>query len=471
MRKWWPLVAVCLGSFMLIVDTTVVTVALPVMAGDLGATVAHVQWVLNVYTLALAVMTLGAGSLGDLFGQRRVFVSSLAVFAVASLACGVAPDAGVLIAARGVQGAGGAAMIGTTLALLGSSYRDRDRGTAIGVWSGVLGIAAAAGPLLGGVLTQYLGWRAIFFVNLPVSVVALVPAALSVGDPPRREGARIDVPGMLAFAAFTGTLTFALIRVGGGGGWTSGPSAVLFAVSVLALVAFVLVEVRRKHPVLDLALFRNASFAVIVLCVVATSVTFACLVYTSFWLQSALGLGSLPAGVALVPMALTSFLASVLIGKRLHAVPPRVTIGGGLLLIGAGCALIGFTVDGGSSWYALAPALVLVGAGIGVSGPGTNAAVLASAPPDRGGMASGAMATFRQLGQALGVAVLGLFYLAAAQHPAPGEDVRDAAARGLDDVYLIAAGFGLLACLLAFGPAGRGIMATTARRDPTGARR
>jgi EmrB/QacA subfamily drug resistance transporter len=450
MRKWWPLAAVCLGSFMLIVDTTVVTVALPDMADRLGASLAHLQWVMNIYTLALAVMTLSAGSLGDLFGQRRVFVTSLVIFAGASLLCGVAWNAEVLIAARAVQGVGGAAMVGTALAVLGSSYRGKDRGTAIGTWAGVLGIAAAAGPMLGGLLTQYLSWRAIFFINLPVSVVTLVLALLSIGDSARREGARIDFAGMLTFAVFASALTYGLIRAGEDGDWTSAPTLVTFAVAVVALVAFVLVERRQQHPMLDLALFRTASFSVLMLCVVATAVSFASLVYTSIWLQEVLGLDALATGVALIPMALTSFLAATVIGKRLHNVPPKISIGVGLLLIAVGSGVIGLVVDAGSSWYAIAPGLVLTGAGIGISGPGANGAVLASVPPERGGMASGAMATFRQFGQALGVAVLGLVYVAATETPAAGQDTRAAAAAGIDQVYLVTAGLGLVACLLAF---------------------
>jgi EmrB/QacA subfamily drug resistance transporter len=432
---------------MLIVDTTVVTVALPDMAKSLDASLPHLQWVMNIYTLALAVMTLSAGSLGDLLGQRRVFGASIVIFSVASLVSGLAPNSGILIAARGVQGVGGAAMIGTTLALLGASYSGKDRGKAFGTWGAVLGIAAATGPMLGGVLTQYLSWRAIFYINLPIGVLTLILAVLFVPDSPRREGAKIDIPGMLSFAVFAGALTYGLIRAGEDGNWSSGLVLSMLAVSVVALIVFVAVELRHEHPMLDVRLFKRGSFSVIMLCVVATSVTFAGLVYTSIWLQDVLGLGALGAGAALLPMALATFVASKFIGKRLHAVPPRISIGVGLLLIAVGCALIGVLVGGGSSWYTLAPGLILIGAGIGISGPGTNAAVLAAVPSDRGGMASGAMATFRQLGQALGVAVLGLIYQAEVE--SQGVGVREAAASGLDQVYLVEAGLGLLGCLLA----------------------
>jgi EmrB/QacA subfamily drug resistance transporter len=350
--------------------------------------------VINVYTLVLAVMTLSAGSLGDLFGQRQVFIGSLVIFVLASLACGVAPDVGMLIAARGVQAIGGAAMIGTTLALLGNSYSGKERGTAIGMWSAVLGLAAAAGPMLGGLLTQYLGWRSIFFVNLPVGVVTLLLATFSLGDSPRRAAARIDWAGMALFALFAGTLTYGLIST----------NHAMFIGAGLALIGFVLVERWQTEPMLDVGLFRDTAFTAIMVCVLVSSVAFAILVYVSIWLQSSHGFDAFQTGLALVPMAAMSFVASRFMGKRLDVVRPRFGIGAGLVLTGLGCGLI--LLADGSPLAVIVPGLLLVGGGIGIGGPATNAAVLATVPADRAGMASGALATFRQLGQALGVALL-----------------------------------------------------------------
>ncbi|GAA0731194.1 MFS transporter [Dactylosporangium roseum] len=466
MRKWWPLVAVCLGSFMLIVDTTVVTVALPDMARSLGAPLSDMQWVLNIYTLALGIVTLSAGSLGDLFGKRRIFVVSLIVFALASLACGLAGNTAVLIAARGVQGVGGAAMIGTTLALLGGCYEGKDRGTAIGYWSAVLGMAAAAGPILGGVLTQYLSWRAIFFINLPISVVTLLLAVLFVPESPRAERARVDVAGIVTFAVFAGALTYGLIRAGEHG-WAQGATLLCFGIAAAGLVLFAVLEQAQQAPMLDIRLFGNASFCTVMLGVMASSVAFACLVYTSIWLQGVLRLSPLGAGVALIPMAVTSFLASSLIGKRLHTVSPRVTIGLGLLLNTVGCGLEYLMLHSSANAWTLAPGLVAIGLGIGIGGPGTNGAVLASVPTERSGMASGAMATFRQFGQALGVAALGVVFLSAMSHRLAGgtadprtaaasvasgaapdlPSVHDAGAYALGLVFLATAALSALACL------------------------
>src|SRR3954465_7664527 len=199
MRKWWPLVAVCLGAFMLLVDVTIVTVALPGMARSLRTSFAGLQWVLDIYALSLAALLLGAGSLADLLGRRRVYVAGLVIFALASLACGLAPNAGVLIAARGVQGVGGAAMFTTTLALLNSTYHGKDRGVAFGVWGAVNGVAAAGGPVIGGLLTEHVSWRAIFLVNLPVRAVAIALMFAWVGTSRRTPGARPDVAGTCSF--------------------------------------------------------------------------------------------------------------------------------------------------------------------------------------------------------------------------------------------------------------------------------
>ena len=467
MRRWWPLIAVCLGSFMLITDTTVVTVALPDLARGLDASLADQQWVLNIYTLVLAALSLSAGSLADMIGQRKVFLGSIVVFGAASLACGLAPGATVLIAARAVQGLGGAAMIVAALSLLGANYGGKDRGFAFGTWMAVIGAAGAAGPFLGGVLTQYLSWRAIFFINLPLSLLTVILTVVFVKPAPAspaRPG--IDVPGMLAFAIGSGALTYGLIQAGGSSGWTSAPAVACFAVAVVGLAVFGVIETRGSSPMLDLGLFRQASFVSVIACVIATSTIFACLVYASIWLQTGLGLTPAQAGLALLPMAATSFVASMTAGKLLHKVPPRLTVGLGALLGAIGCALVWLLADNASSWATLLPGLVVVGLGMGSAGPSTSAALMASTPPNRTGMASGAMATFRQLGQTLGVAVFGLVFAAviksrsgsevdvqgvvSADHVDPALGIGHAMTGGLGVVFAVAGLLNLIACVLAF---------------------
>jgi EmrB/QacA subfamily drug resistance transporter len=436
MRNWWPLVAVCLGTFLFLLDTTVLSVALPNIGADLSAPLPALQWVVTVYTLVLAVLMLVAGSLVDRFGARTVYVAGLLVFGVASLACGLAPDVGSLIAARGMQGIGGAAIAVTTFALIGAVYRGRDLSRAMGVFGAVTGLAAAAGPMLGGVLTQYLGWRAIFFGNLPLvaATVALSLRVLAVRR--QRTAVRVDLPGVIAFAVGAGALTYAL-TLAGPDGWTAPDVLALLGVAVLALVGFVRLELRAAAPLLDVRLFARGAFSVVMTCVLATTAAFAALVYTSVWLQSGLGLGPVRAGLAILPLALAAFAASLGAGRRLHGRSPRAVLATGLALSGLGCALQA-GLDAHSSAGSVAVGLAVTGIGVGLTGPTMGAAVFAAVPAARGGMAAGAMTTVRQLGQTLGVAVFGVLF----QHGAGMAD-------GLNLVLLSAAGTGLTGAVLA----------------------
>ncbi|MDN3351021.1 MFS transporter [Actinomadura sp. DC4] len=467
MRKWWPLVAVCLGAFMLLVDVTIVTVALPGMARSLRTSFAGLQWVLDIYALSLAALLLGAGALGDLFGRRRVYVAGLVLFAAASLACGLAPNAGVLIAARGVQGVGGAAMFTTTLALINSTYHGKDRGVAFGVWGAVNGVAAAGGPVIGGLLTEHVSWRAIFLVNLPVTAVAVALTLACVTTSRPAGGTRPDVAGTCAFTVCAGALTYGLIRAGDDGFGAAVPLG-MFALAAVALVVFVLVERRVRQPLLDLGLFRSASFTALMLGgMLLMASAFACLAFTSVWLQTVLGLGPVDAGLAVLPLAATSFVASAASARLSHRVSPRLTIGIGLLLIGIGSGLQG-VLDAGSTWTAIMPGLVVGGVGVGISIPNLASASMAAAPHERGGMAGGALNTFRQLGYALGIAVLGVVLRARIEHVLTGHVpdphalagaasggraphlpiVRSAVASGLNAVYAVSACLGIVGGIL-----------------------
>lgn len=421
MRKWWPLTAVCLGAFILLVDVTIVNVALPSMAEDLDASFTSLQWVIDGYALALAALLLASGSLADRFGHRRAYVYGLGLFALASLVCGLAPTAGVLIAARVVQGAGGAAMFATAPALLLTSYQGRDRGTAFGVWGAANGAAAAAGPLLGGLLTEHISWPTIFWVNLPIAAVAIAMTLRVVRPDQRREPssghggpARIDVPGAIAFTVAAATLTYGLIR-GGDAGWTSAEILATFAVTVLALVAFVVVEHRTARrggvPMLDLALLRRPSFAGLMSgALLLQGSAFGCLVLVSLWLQSVLGLGPVTAGLALTPLAGASFLVAAVAGRHIQRLAPRLPIGIGLLFVAAGMLLLraGMAADAGRA--SLMAGLVVTGIGVGLATPVLVSAATSTVPPQRAGMAGGAVNTFRQLGMTLAIAVLGAVF-------------------------------------------------------------
>ena len=410
MRKWLPLVAVCLGTFMLLVDVTIVTVALPDMARSLKTTFADLQWVMDVYALVLAALLLAAGSLGDRAGHRRLYVAGLVVFAGASLACGLATDPGVLIAFRAVQGVGGAAMLATTVALISHLYSGRDLGTAFGVWGAVSGAAAAAGPIMGGLLTQHLDWRWIFFVNLPISVAAVAMTLRYVGESRSERRPGRDLAGLVTFTAAAGLATYALIK-GNDYGWGSAKTVGVFAGAAAALAAFVVAELRGRTPMLDLGLFRRGTFTgVMIGALLLSGAAFSYFAYESLWLQSARGMGPVTAGLCFVPMSGAAFVTAGLGGRLLEGrVSPRVMIGVGLLLIAAGSGLQ-MLIGAGSSWTVLVPGLAVSGVGVGLATPTLVSTAVAAVGYQRAGMASGAVNTARQLGNALGIAVLGVVF-------------------------------------------------------------
>jgi EmrB/QacA subfamily drug resistance transporter len=407
MRKWWPLVTVCLGTFMLLVDVTIVNVALPDMAKDLGTSFSALQWVVDAYALALAALLLGIGSIADITGHRRAYIAGLGLFAVSSMACGFAPNAGFLIAARTVQGIGGAAMFATTFALLNSSYQGRDRGTAYGMWGAVAGASAAIGPIVGGLLTQGLSWRWIFFVNVPVSIVAIA-LSLAVLSGKRPTGQlRVDIPGMVSFTVSAAALTFAMIRASDDG-WISASVLGLLVLGLVALAVFVVIQQRSDHALLDIGLFRNRSFVgVMIAALLLNFAAFAYFTYTSVWLQSFIGLSPIQAGLTGLPLSAAAFLVSALIGRFLHTSAPGPIIGGGLILIGIGALIPAVLVGKGSSWPALMAGFVVVGVGVGLATPTLASTAMGAVSPQRGGMAAGAVNTARQLGYAFGIAVLG----------------------------------------------------------------
>jgi len=412
MRKWWPLVAVCAGTFMLLIDVTIVNVALPDIATSLGTSFDQLQWVVDVYALGLAALVLGAGSLADLYGRRRLYLGGLTLFALSSLACGLAPNAELLIVARAVQGIGAAAMFSTTIALLNAIYRGRDRGTAFGIWGAVVGAAAAAGPILGGLLTE-LSWRWIFLVNLPVSLFAVL-LTLKVVEESRQKGApHPDVPGIAAFTVGAGAVVYGLVEAAANG-WAPVGSWGPIAAGLVVLVGWVLLELRREAPMLDLRLFRTSRFTGIMLgSLLLNLAAFANSLYLSLWLQSILGLSPLQAGLVFIPLSAVSFVTAAIAGRRFTDRSPRIVLAVGLALVGVGVLLMA-RVDGGASWGVLVPGLAVLGLGVGICNPVVTSAALASVPRERSGMASGAVNTARQLGFAVGVAVLGSVFAAGA---------------------------------------------------------
>ncbi|MFG2826536.1 MFS transporter [Streptomyces sp. NPDC048434] len=470
--KWWPLIAITLGNFLLLVDVTIVNTALPRIADGLGASFTSLQWVMDIYALALAALLMVAGSAADLFGRRRLYVAGLVLFALASLACGLAPDAGVLVAARAVQGVGAAAMFATNTPLLMAAYQGRDRGVAFGVWGGTSGAAAAIGPVLGGLLTEYVDWRAIFLVNLPLVAVAvwitLRRVRESHGDlpHPRTDSAggapvaRIDWPGAASFTGCAGALTYGLIR-GGEQGWTDYGTLASLGGAALALLVFVAVERRVRRPLLDLGLLRRPSFAALMAAaLLLQAAAFPYLTFVGLWLQNIVGLSPVQGGLAVTPMALMSLLVGALGGRLLQRMTPQLPVGIGLLLVGAGALLSCALLKDDSGWAAPAPGLAVSGLGIGMAMPVLVSAALGAAPPQRAGMASGAVNTFRQLGYALGIAVLGTVFATALRGGVrPGASpaaIGSAYVSGLTDIMLISGVVALAGGLLVLAVVRRG---------------
>jgi EmrB/QacA subfamily drug resistance transporter len=408
-RRWWTLIAVCGASFMLMVDITVVQVALPTIQHGLRASFTDLQWVIDAYALTLAAFILAFGSLADRVGRKRVFVAALGVFTLASLLCGAADSAPALIAARALQGFGGAAMFATGLALIGQEFTGAERAKAIAAWGATLGIAVAAGPLVGGGLTEALGWRSIFFVNAPIGILTAGIAAarmVNIADP---DAGRLDWAGLATFSGSLFLLILALLR-GNDEGWGSTLIVSLLLASGLLMAAFVLAERHHLRPMFDLSLLRRPAFAGVSAATFAIGAgMFAMLPYLTFYLQDNLGYSPLTGGLCLLPASIVCFLVPLTTRAAASKLPPRIVLSAGLAITALGLAVMrGLTVS--STWTALIPGLLLIGIGVGLANPAIAAIALGVAPPQRTGMASGISNTFRIAGLAAGVAVLGAVF-------------------------------------------------------------
>jgi EmrB/QacA subfamily drug resistance transporter len=443
--SWWTLGIVCVGTFMLLLDVTIVNVALPDIQRELRADFADVQWVVDAYALLLAALLLTAGSLADKIGRRRVFIGGLAVFTVASALCGLAGSPTTLNLARGLQGLGAAGVFATSLALLAATYQGRDRGTAFGLWGATTGAAVAIGPLVGGVLTEALGWEWIFFVNVPIGLAAIALARTRVTESRNPAGGRIDVAGTVVFTVALACLVFGLIR-GNAEGWGSPLILALLAVAVAGLVAFVVVERRSAEPMLDLGLLRVPTFVGASIAAFALSAgMFAMFLYLTFHVQNTLQYGPLDAGLRFLPSTLLAFLVAPVAGKLAARLPVRAFLGGGLALIALGLVAMRLGTDPGDDWTALLPGFLLTGAGIGLANPPLATAAVGVVPPERSGMASGINSTFRQVGIATGIAGLGAIFAAVVEDRAQqfAQAAGPAGARAAEDGFADFISFGL----------------------------
>jgi EmrB/QacA subfamily drug resistance transporter len=409
-RKWWTLGAVLIGVFMLLLDITIVNVALPVIREDLNASFDDLQWVIDAYALTLAALLLVSGSFADLIGRRKVFIIGLILFSAASFACGLAQTPLWLIISRGVQGIGGAMLFATSLALIAQAFTGRDRGTAFGIWGATIGAAVAIGPLVGGALTDGIGWEWIFFVNVPIGIAAVFITLAKVDESKDPHPAGIDWAGAVTFTASLFMLVLALIR-GNEQGWGSAQILALFAGAVIAFIAFIAVEMRSEQPMFDLKLFRNRTFggASIVAFVLSASM-FSLFLYITLYVESVLGYKPFDAGLRFLPLTVISFFVAPITGRlSSKGVPVRVWLSGGLVLVGIGLLLM-HGVQADSSWTTLLAGFCVAGAGIGMVNPALATTAVGVVDPRRSGMASGINNTFRQVGIATGIAAFGAVF-------------------------------------------------------------
>lgn len=410
-RKWWTLGAVCVATFMLLLDITVVNTALPAIQKDLGGSFSDLQWVIDAYALSLAALVLTAGSLADRLGRRRVFAIGLAVFSVASLLCALAPDPTFLNVSRGLQGVGGAIMFAVSLALVAQEFpAGPERGMAMGIYGATIGIAVAIGPLVGGLLTDGFGWEWVFLINVPIGIAAIAVTYLKLAESRDPNATRIDWAGLATFSSALFLLVLGLVR-GNDEGWGSPVIVSLLAGSGVLLAAFAVVEQRVREPMLPLSLFRRRAFTGVQLAAFAVSGSmFALFLYLTLYLQSFLGYSPIDAGLRYLPITIASFIVAPLAGLALARVQARWLMSAGLALTGLGLLLMGgLGVD--SEWTALLAGFLISGIGVGLLNPVIADVALSVVPKERSGMAAGINDTFRQVGIAVGIAAWGAIFL------------------------------------------------------------
>jgi MFS transporter, DHA2 family, methylenomycin A resistance protein len=404
---WGLLVAVFTGPFMALLDLSIVTVALPAMQTSLHTTFSALQWVIDGYTLALSALLLTAGSLGDRYGRKRLYLAGIAVFTVGSAICAAAPDAGVLIAGRVIQGAAATSLIPGSLSILTQAFPDpARRARMFGLWGGVGSVGVALGPVVGGVLTEAAGWWAIFLVNLPVGVLAVILGARSIPESADPAHAAVDPAGQVTGIAWLGALTFGLIE-GGGHGWDTAVTIVPLVLAVIALAAFLIVESRSARPMLPLALFRRPAFATANLASFALGFgAYSVFTFMSLYLQDVQGYSAISAGLRYLPLCVAIAVMSVLAGRLVSRFGPALSMAVGYGITGA--ALVTMASFGPVTGYLIiAVVFAFLGAGMGLAITPTTAAAMGSVQRQRSGIASGTVNATRQAGSTLGIAVLG----------------------------------------------------------------
>jgi EmrB/QacA subfamily drug resistance transporter len=452
-RRRLVVLLICSSSlFIVYLDSTILNVALPTIQRNLHASLPGLQWVADAYLLVVASLLMLTGSTADRAGRKRVFMTGLASFTLGSLLCSLAPDTGWLIALRMLQGVGGSMLTPISLSIVRQVFTDeRERAAALGIWSGVFGVATAAGPIAGGILVATLGWRSVFWLNVPIGIAMLAAARAYVPESRAPRPRRADLPGQLLMIAFLGSATYAIID-GPVAGWASPLVLGLFAVAALAAGTFVAVERRRAEPLLELRFFRSPPFTgASVIAVLAFTVLAGFLFVITLYLQQARGLSPLRAGLTLLPMTLVMAAAAPVAGHLTGRRGPRVPLVLSGILMAAGCALLA-GLSPATSWLWLAASLVLLGAGLGLVNPPITGTGIAGMPPDQAGVASAVISAARQVGNVAGVAVMGAMLAGGIRvQLAAGASRPQALAAATHAPWLLATGCGLLVAAVGLG--------------------
>ena len=405
-KKWWTLAAVAFGLFMIMLDNTVVNVALPTIQRELGMQLSELEWIVSGYALTFAALMLIGGKLADAYGRRLIFVIGIAVFTLASLACGMASSGEALIAARVAQGVGAAMMNPATLSIIAVTFPPRQRGTAIGIWAGTSALALALGPLIGGLLTEHASWNWIFFVNVPIGVLGIAASFLLIDESRDESHERLDLPGLATSGLGLFALTYGLIE-GNNFGWGSVRIVGAFVVAAVSLTVFVLLERRQRAPMLDLTLFRNRTYvgANLAMLLVALAM-FGVFFFVSLYMQNVLGYSAVEAGAAFLPMTVLIILIAPLAGRASDRWGSRWLITGGMVLLAVQLAYFSQLSDDSTFWVLL-PALVLGGFGMSMTMTPSSAAAMRAVPVEKAGIGSAVLNACRQVGGSTGIALMG----------------------------------------------------------------
>jgi EmrB/QacA subfamily drug resistance transporter len=448
-RKWWTLGVICAATFMLLLDVTIVVVALPDIQAKLHTSFSDVQWVTDAYALTLAALLLTSGALADRYGRKLVFMIGMAIFTLGSALCAAAQSPLMLILSRAGQGIGGAMLFSTSLALLAMSFHGRERGMAFGIWGAVTGVSSALGPVLGGAITSGISWRGVFWVNIPIGIVAMVLGARYIAESRAPHAHRPDWAGFGTLTLALVTLVYGLIRASENG-WGEGTVVACFVAAAVLLAAFVVVELRAAHPMFDLGLFRIPTFLGGSIAAFAMNGSlFAMLLYLTLYFQQDLGFSALQTGLRLLIMSGVMMVVATIAGRVSSHLPVRWLIGPGLILVGIALFLMA-NLDADSSWTHLIPGLLVAGVGAGLVNPPLASTAVGVVHHHQSGMASGANTTFRQIGIAVGIAAYGSVFSAALRNgAAKGWDGPTSYAHGLNQLFVIAGCLAVVGGLLA----------------------